>query len=88
MIESVVMMMLGMAFILFIIGIELESVVFTATSLLLWLIILVGSLWIWVPGDAGYTEYGLNAVSLAFVFIDVVWLILLYANFKKERILR
>ena len=88
MIESVFMMMLGMAFILFIIGIELESIVFTATSLLLWIVILAQSFYIWMPGDTYYTEYGVNAFSLAFIFIDIVWLILLYTNWKKERMLK
>ena len=88
MIESLFITILAMAFILFIIGIELESIVFSATSLLLWIIILAQSFYIEVPGDTFYTDYTLNATALAFIFINVVWLIIMYTNFKKEKIIK
>ena len=77
-----------MAFLLFVLGIEFESIVYSATSLLLWIIIFAQSFYVQVPGDTYYTDYTMNAASLAFIFIDIVWLVLLYMNFKRSKIIR
>jgi len=78
MILDVYLMMLAFAFILFIFGIERENVWYAGTSFLLWMIIFAASFYIEVPGIDNYIDYTINAVSLAFIFINLLWMFMLH----------
>ena len=62
-----------------------ESKVFiSALSVIVWIIIFANSLYIEVPGDTAYQEYGLNAFCLAFIFIGILMTISNYVNYMDE----
>jgi hypothetical protein len=77
MLESVFICLLAMAFLLFLLGIVEERIVFTGTSLLLWIVIFASCHYIQVPADTAYVELGLNAASIAFIVINIIWMILM-----------
>lgn len=78
MIIDLFMLMIVMAFILFILAVFDENIVFSGVSLLLWIVIFAQAFWIYVPGDAGYTDYTWNALSLAFIFINIIWMLTIH----------
>ena len=62
-----------------------ESKVFISIlSVIIWIIIFINSLYVEVPGDTAYQEYGLNAFCLAFIFIGVMFAISNYVKFLEE----
>lgn len=73
-----------MAFILFILAVFDENIIFSATSFLLWMIIFAQAFYIEVPCDTYYTEYGLNAIALAFIFINVIWMLVIHFDWRKK----
>jgi len=85
MILDVYLMMLVFAFILFIFGIEKESIVYSGTSFLLWMIIFAVSFYIEVPGIDTYVDYTINAISLAFIFINLVWMFMIHFGIGRPR---
>ena len=75
MIESLFIMMVIMAFILLIVAHLEESIAFTVLDVMLWILIMVLSLYIEVPfstGDNIYAEYGFSAACLMFIFFDII----------------
>jgi len=78
MILDIYLILIAMAFILFIIGVEKWTIIYTGTSFLLWLIIFAASFYIEVPGIDNYVDYTINAVSLAFILINVVIMIMIH----------
>lgn len=81
MLESIFVLVIVMGFISFILAVDRESVIFSATSLLMWLVSLAGHLYIVVPGVDGYfTEVAFFAVSIGFIVLNIMWLILLYTD--------
>ena len=84
MLESIFIVIVMMAFILFVLAVFDENVIFAATSFLLWMIIFAQSFYIEVPCDTYYTEYGLNAISLAFIFINLIWMLVLHFDWQKK----
>lgn len=85
MIESIFVFMSATALIFFILGIENKAIVYSALSTVLWIIIMGASLYIEVPAiDEGYTEYGFSAFCLAFIFANIIWMILQLMEFRKS----
>jgi len=84
MILDVYLMMLAFAFILFVFGIEKESIVYAGTSFLLWMVIFAVSFYIEVPGIDEYTDFTINAISLAFIFINLVWMFVIHFDWRKR----
>jgi len=82
MLESVFIMVMSMGFVAFVISAMDENIVLSGVSLLMWIIVLAGQLYIEVPADTYYDEPALFAVSIGFVAINVVWMIVLYSDFK------
>jgi hypothetical protein len=78
MIESIFMMLLAIAFILWILGIEMESIVYSGTSLILWLVIMAQSFYIQVPGIADYSDVALRAFVLVFIFTAIINIIIIF----------
>ena len=87
--ESVIIIMMAMGFVLFILGIMEESIVFAATSMLMWIVVLAGYLYIEVPTETDtYSEYALFAVAFAFIIINVIWIIIRYIENQFQRNVR
>lgn len=78
MIESVFIILLAIAFLLFLLGIERKSIIYSGISLILWILIMIQSLYIQVPGDTDYSEMGLNAFALIFIMVNIIHIIYLY----------
>lgn len=83
MLESIFILIVAMAFILFILGILEENIVFTATSLLMWIVTLAGQVYIEVPGvSSTYSEIAFFGISIAFIAINVIWMIVILTDFS------
>ena len=79
MLESILVIMIAMGFVMFILGVTEKSIVFSATSMLMWIVVLAGQQYIEVPNDAStYTETAVFAVALGLIIINVVWIIIRY----------
>ena len=87
MLESLFIMLIAIAFITFLLGIDSESYPMCIISAVVWLIVFASAHYVQVPGDTSYSELTINALSLAFVFIDVILAILYYMDytFKPSR---
>ena len=85
MILDIFMLWIIIGVILLILGIEFENIVYSMLSVVVFIIILVQSLWIEVPGIADYADYTSSAMSLAFIFTNIVWLLLLNARTKDRK---
>jgi len=84
MIESVFIMMMAMGFIAFILAIESDSIVYSAISMLLWIIVMAGHVYIQVPGDTYYNEVAMFPLSFGMIILNVLWLIVQFI-IKKDR---
>jgi len=84
MLESVFIILVAIAFILFILGVEEESKMYCIMSGVLWLIVFVQSLWIEVPSDEVYTEYTLNVISLIFIFANIIYYLALQFDWRRN----
>jgi len=84
MLESIFIIVVAMGFISFILAVYEESVVFTAVSMLMWIIVMAGFLAIEVPTDTYYTEWAMFATALGFIFIDLAWMIKLYLDYSRD----
>lgn len=85
MLESVFMIMVGMAFILFILGVESKSMIYSMMSTMLWTITMITAHYIQVPGDTSYADLGFSGLCLAFIFTNIVWLIMMNARTKERK---
>jgi len=85
MILDIFMLWIIIGVILLILGIELENIVYNMLSVIIFIIIFIQSLWIEVPGIADYADYTSSAMSLAFIFTNIVWLLILNARMKKRK---
>jgi len=82
MIVQIFVIMLIIAFILTILAVETDGIVYCGIGLIVWIVILVQSLWIVVDTTGNiYHEFGLSALSLAFIFVHIYWL---FINMTQE----
>jgi len=81
MLESVFIMLMAMGFVSFVLSAMDENMILSGVSLLMWIIVLAGQLYIEVPTDTYYSEPALYAISLGFIFINIVWIIVLWSDF-------
>ena len=84
MLESIFIIILLMGFVLFLIGVTEENIVFSITSILMWIIVMAAHLYIEVPADTSYEENALLPISLGFIFINIIWIVVLYFKNKEE----
>ena len=85
MLESVFVIIMAMGFVLFILGIAEKSIVYSGTSILMWVILLAAYLYVEVPtDDSTYTEPAVFALAIAFIFINAIWMIILYMKNQFE----
>jgi len=82
MIESIFITMMSIGFISLVIGKERDEIIYLGISLLMWLVVMAGHVYIEVPSvtDTFY-EVGILPVSLGFIFIDVILIINHYFEF-------
>lgn len=101
MLDSIFIAIFIVALILQIIAIYEKSIIFSVLSIMFWLVLIANALYIEVPYDVAYTavngsvvitkgahvytEIGLGALFLAFVFFDIVWTIVQYMELRRER---
>jgi len=85
MLDSIFIIIILMAFVLFLLGIIEENIIFSGSSILMWIIVMAGHLYIEVPGDTSYTENALLPVSIGFIFINIIWILILFFDLKERR---
>lgn len=88
MLESVFIFIMAIGFVSFVLAIQNKSIVFSAVSLLMWIVTLAGQLYIEVPSDTNYSEPALFAVALGFIIINVIWMVVHMMDFKNENDIR
>ena len=80
--DSLFIAILFIGFILTVLSIERKSMIYTALSMLVWIIIFASSHYIQVPGISDYSDFTINAISIAFVIVDIIWLIYCYTDYE------
>jgi len=92
-------MLFLVALLLLILSVYEESIIFGMMSFICWMIVFVQSLYIEIPyvawtdigGTANitegiflYSEYGFSALSLAFIFFTIIWMLVLHFDWHKR----
>lgn len=79
MIESLFIMLVAIAFLLFILGIEKgnDGSIYTGVSLILWIMLMAQSFYIEVPLDTSYNEAGFRAFCFAFILLNLIRVVML-----------
>ena len=87
MLESIFICVFLSALGLSILAVERESVVYSAFSILLWIITMAGQLYIEVPGSGVeyYAEPAFFAVALGFIFFNAIWSVVIFFDFRRWR---
>jgi len=85
MLESIFIMIIAAGFIFFILTIELESIMYSAVSLLMWIITLAGQVYVEVPSDTYYDEPAFFGVALGMILLNVIWLIIMFMKDKEQQ---
>ena len=93
MIVSLFVILLVIAVIIFILGMKDDAVAYQGISLILFLVLAGQSFSITIPFlsssdtvvEKTYTEYGLSAFCVVFIFIDLVFLVLHWFNIRKMK---
>lgn len=80
MLESIFVLSIVLGFITFILGVEGEQILYTLISILMWIIVMAGMVFVQVPSDTYYTEWAYFAVAIGFLAINVMWAIILYMD--------
>lgn len=80
MLQSVFITLIIMAFVLFILGIERHNVVFSATSILLWLLTMVSQIYVEVPGNGSFDEPSIHPIALGMIIINIIWIIVNWSD--------
>ena len=91
MIESIFILSICMGFVLFILAIEQESVIYSLTSILMFIFTMAGTVYIRAPGTPEvFSEPGLVGLCIAFIAINIIWTIILYMdlNYWKRKKMR
>lgn len=88
MLESVFIMFIAMGFVLFILGIERHSITYSITSVLMWIVILAGQIYIEVPNDTSYGEPAFYGVAIGFIVVNIIWIVIQQMGTVKEGELR
>jgi len=84
MLESIFILIVAIGFVSFVLAIMEQSMVFSAVSLLMWIITLAGQLYIEVPTDTAYSEPALFPLAFGFIMINVIWLIINFMKFRED----
>lgn len=86
MLESIFVTLVIFGFVLFILGIMDKNIVFSATSILMWIVIMAAQIYIEVPNASNtYNEPALYPIGLGLIFINIVWIIIQYFDIQFRR---
>jgi len=102
MLDSIYALLFVTALIIWILSMYQKSIIFNFVSLITWIVLMANSLYIEVPyhititnstsivsattGAHIYNEIGLSALCLAFIFINLLTLFLLYLDLKETHL--
>ena len=64
---------------------DFEAIVEYMTAIILWLAVMAGLVYVQVPSDTYYLEYGLVGIALLFIFKSIVGIFACYYNFVGSR---
>ena len=85
MLESVFITLIVMGFILLVLGIERENVIYNAISILMWIIVMAGQIYIESPHTAStYEEPAMLPVAIAFIIINVLVTVIVFTDLKTK----
>lgn len=89
MLESFVIILMGMGFFTTIMAklsySDFEAIIEYMTSIVLWLACAAGLVFVQVPSDTYYLEYGLVGICLLFIFRGIIGIFICYFNFVGSR---
>ncbi len=81
MIESIFLWIMSVGFITLVLGSEQEKTIYNGISILLWIIVLGAHFYIVIPSTTvDYWEVAMLPLSLAFIFINVIIIIIDYIS--------
>ena len=84
MLDGIFISLFLVGFILTIIAEEEESVIYSMIAFVIWIVLFPQSLYITDVAGNSYVEFGLSAICLGFVFVNVILLIMHFMNWKKR----
>ena len=84
MLDSIFVMLFVIAFVLTVLTIQEKSIVYGMIGLVAWLILFAQSLWITDIAENTYSEYGVSAFCLAFIFTHIILLIIYFIDWRHE----
>ena len=85
MIESMFVMLIAIGFVIFILHYFVRDHILGFLSMVIWALVLINSIYIWVPNDTSYSDWVFNTFPLAFIFTSLLIIILTYIEEQKER---
>lgn len=85
MLESTFIFLAAIAFVVFILHYFDRGHILGFLSVMLWMLVLINSLYIWVPGDTDYSDWVFNIFPLAFIFTNIMIIIFQYLEDQAER---
>lgn len=102
MLDSIFILLFVVAFVIWILSLFEKSIIFNMISLMMWLTLMLNSLYIEIPyhvalsnttaiinittGAHVYNEYGISALCLGFIFVNLVTLFILYMDWKESHL--
>lgn len=84
MLDSIFIMLFVIAFVLTVMSVQEKSIVYSIIGLVAWMILFAQSLWITDVAENSYSEYGISAFCLAFIFTHIILLIVYFIDWKHE----
>jgi len=85
MLDSIFIVLLIVGFLLTLISHEEESMIYSMLALVIWLVLFVQSLWIVDVGGTVYNEFGLSAICLGFVLVNLVSLVMFTLDWLERK---
>jgi len=82
MLESVFIWIISVGFVSFVLAVLDENLILSAVSLLMFIVSLAGQIYVEVPSDTYYDEPVFFAISLGFIFLNIIYIIILYFDFQ------
>lgn len=85
MLDSIFIVIFIVAFLLTILAEREESLIYALISLVIWLMLFPQALWITDVGEIVYHEWGLSAICLGFVLVNLVLSIMYVMDWRQAR---
>ena len=85
MLDSIFLVLFIGSFLLTVLGEREDSVGYNMMALVIWVVLFVQSLWIQDVAGNVYNEFGLSAICLGFVFVNLFFVLDYFFDFRKAR---